>query len=83
MLKWIKVLLHTPNSSKEMIGEGTNIVQSIANAKSLYKELIAKAHPDKNRSKEELVKFLTEEINNSRYNYCELLKLKQRVETEL
>lgn len=69
--------------SSVSVGEETNIVQSIAKAKALYKELIAKAHPDRNVSKAELAKILTEEINNNRYNYRELLKLKQRVETEL
>jgi len=80
MVKWIKRMLF---SSSVSVGEETNIVQSIAKAKALYKELIAKAHPDRNASKAELAKILTEEINNNRYNYRELLKLKQRVETEL
>jgi phosphopantothenate synthetase len=80
MLKWIsKIFPLSPTS----VREENNIVQSIAKAKTLHRELISKAHPDKNPSKEELAKVLTEEINNNRYNYRELLKLKQRIETEL
>lgn len=82
ILSYFKALLR-PSSQKMCTREETNIVQSIVNAKSLYKELIAKAHPDRNTFKEDLAKALTEEINNNRYNYRELLKLKQRVETEL
>ena len=47
------------------------------------KELIIKAHPDRNQTKEELAKSLTEDINNNRYNYHELLILKERIQKEL
>ena len=80
MLKWISKIFHLSSTS---VREENNIVQSIAKAKALHRELISKAHQDKNPSKEELAKVLTEEINNNRYNYRELLKLKQRIETEL
>lgn len=83
MLKWLKVIFCFSSPSKEIVGEEVNVVQSIASAKSLYKQLLVKAHPDRNTSKQELAKTLTEEINNNRYNYRELLKLKQRIETEL
>ena len=80
MLKWISKIFHLSSTS---VKEENNIVQSIAKAKALHRVLISKAHPYKNPSKEELAKVLTEEINNNRYNYRELLKLKQRIETEL
>lgn len=65
------------------IDEGLNVVEGISKAKTLYKELIRKAHPDRHPQKEELAKEITEAINNNRYNYRGLLELKKRVETEL
>lgn len=65
------------------IDEGLNVVEGISKAKTLYKELIRKAHPDRHPQKEELAKVITEAINNNRYNYRGLLELKKRVETEL
>lgn len=49
----------------------------------LYKELIKKSHPDKHPQKEKLAKEIAELVNNNRYNYRELLKLKERIENEL
>lgn len=65
------------------IDEGLNVVEGISKAKTLYKELIRKAHPDRHPQKEELAKEITEAINNNRHNYRGLLELKKRVETEL
>ena len=61
---------------KMHIDEGLNVVEGISKAKTLYKELIIKAHPDRNTQKEELAKEITEAINNNRYNYRGLLELK-------
>ena len=63
--------------------EGLNVIDSMVKAKTLYKELIIKAHPDRNQTKEELAKSLTEDINNNRYNHHELLVLKERIQKEL
>ena len=63
--------------------EGLNVVEGISKAKSLYRELILKAHPDRHATKEGLAKELTELINMHKYNYRELVKLKERVENEL
>ena len=68
---------------KVKIDEGLNVVDGISKAKKLYKELILKSHPDKHPEKEELAKEFTEQINNNRYNYRELLKLKERIDNEL
>ena len=68
---------------KESISESMNIVESIAGAKSLHKELVLKSHPDKHPDKEELAKEITNLVNENRYNYRELLKLKGRIENEL
>lgn len=79
MLKWLKKFF----ASSEQSHEELNIVNSIANAKQLYKELIVKAHPDKHPNNVELAQSLTESINENRYNYNELLKLKSIIENEL
>ena len=79
MLKWLKKFF----ASSKQAHEELNIVNSIANAKQLYKELIVKAHPDKHPNNVELAQSITESINNNRYNYNELLKLKTIIENEL
>lgn len=68
---------------KVNIDEGLNVVEGISKAKKLYKELILKSHPDRHPEKEELAKDITEQININRYNYRELLKLKERIDNEL
>lgn len=83
MFNWFKRLFISHKKRNEMISESTNIVESIASAKSLHKELIRKAHPDKNPKKVELAQEITELLNMNRYNYRELLKLKERIENEL
>lgn len=79
MFRWIKNLF----SKQDYKDESLNVVASIGKAKSLYKDLIVKAHPDKHPSQSELATTLTKLINKNRYNYSELLKIKNRIETEL
>lgn len=50
---------------------------------STKKELIKKSHPDKHPQKEKLAKEIAALVNDNRYNYRELLKLKERIENEL
>lgn len=79
MFRWVKNLF----SKKEYKDESLNVVASIGKAKSIYKDLIIKAHPDKHPNQSELATTLTELINKNKYNYSELLKIKKRIETEL
>lgn len=65
------------------VREEVNVVESMAKAKSLYKELILKAHPDRHTDKVDLAQSITEEINKNRHNYQGLLKLKELIEKEL
>lgn len=84
MIKWIeRIVCFFSKKQKHATDAGLNVVDSMVKAKSLYKELIIKAHPDKNQAKEELAKSITEEINNNRYNYHELLIIKKRIQNEL
>ena len=59
MFRWIKKLF----SKLDYKDESLNVVASIGKAKSLYKELIVKAHPDKHPNQLELATTLTELIN--------------------
>lgn len=68
---------------RSKVREEVNVVESMAKAKPLYKELILKAHPDRHIDKADLAQSITEEINKNRYNYQELLKLKDLIESEL
>jgi hypothetical protein len=81
MISWIKRLFY--KKENESVKESINVVASIGKAKSLYKDLIIKAHPDKHPNQSELATTLTELINKNRYNYSELLKIKKQIETEL
>lgn len=83
MFRWFKRFFISYKNRKDAIKESVNVVESIANAKVLHKELIRKAHPDKNSEKVELAQELSELINLNRFNYRELLKLKERIEKEL
>lgn len=68
---------------RSKVREEVNVVESMAKAKSLYKELIRKAHPDRHVDKVELAQTITEEINKNRYNYQELLRIKGLIDSEL
>lgn len=68
---------------RSKVREEVNVVESMAKAKSLYKELILKAHPDRHIDKADLAQSITEEINKNRYNYQELLRIKDLIESEL
>ena len=83
MFGWFKRLILSRKNRNKAIAESVNVVESIASAKPLHKELICKAHPDKNPTKIELAQEISELININRYNYRELLILKERVEKEL
>jgi len=63
--------------------ETFNVVVSIAKAKTLYKELIFLAHPDKHQTKIVIATELTSLITRNKFNYRELLMLKERVKKEL
>ena len=63
--------------------ESTNVVNGIAKARKLYKELILKVHPDRNQEQKEIAEELIQRINENKYNYEALLLLKQEIEEKL
>lgn len=77
IIRWIKRLLHKSNN--ESVNEGVNVVDSICKAKSLYKELIKFAHPDRHPDNSDYFKEMTDRINANRYNYNELMKIKKEL----
>ena len=78
MISWFKNLFNKKNK-KDSVFEGINVVESIGKAKSLYKELIKLAHPDRHPDREEYYQELTDRINANRYKYNELLKIKEEL----
>lgn len=60
-----------------------NIVDSIVKAKKLYKELIVRAHPDRNPNNIELAKSLSQLIVQNKFNYEELMKIKEIINEKL
>lgn len=59
--------------------ESKNVVDGMVKANKLYKELIIKAHPDRNQDKRILAEKITEKLINNKHNYAELLKLKDEI----
>lgn len=80
-MNWFRKILHRKNL--EIPDESINVVESIGKAKALYKDLIIKAHPDRNPKNVELATSITDQLNSNRFNYRELLKLKTIIETKL
>lgn len=80
-MNWFRKILHRKNL--EIPDESINVVASIGKAKALYKDLIIKAHPDRNPNNVELATSITDQLNSNRFNYRELLRLKTIIETEL
>ncbi len=79
LTKYFRWLFPAKNKTTESI----NIVNSIAKAKKLHKELILYAHPDRHPNNHELATRLSEQINENRFNYSELLKLQDIVNKKL
>lgn len=63
--------------------ESRNVVDGMAKARRLYKELAIKAHPDRNPHKRELAEEITARLTNNKFNYMALLELKKEIEKKL
>lgn len=77
MKNWLNNLFRKQNT--ESINEGLNVVSGISKAKALYKELIILAHPDKHPDEVEYYQEITDRITANRYNYNELVKIKNEL----
>ena len=65
------------NGEKDI--DAANIVQSMSKAKTLYKELVKLAHPDRNPQKRELAEEFTQLLNQARFDYRKLLILQKQI----
>ena len=74
-------LFYSKNHSTD--DEAYNVVESMAKAKHLYKELIKQAHPDKHPNNKDVAEELTTMINSNRFNYRELLMTQHLVNDKL
>ena len=63
--------------------QNINVVDSIVKARALYKQLVIKAHPDKNPEKRELAEEITQQLTSNKRNYQELLRIKKIIEEQL
>ena len=91
---YLKRFLRRKNLRKRVMADGSNdysktaknIAQSIANSRSLYKELIGKTHPDRfvnDPQKQKKAAEIASLITASKRNYNELIVLKERINDEL
>ena len=83
IFKYLLRFFRRKRKKVKMTHEEVNVVESVVKAKKLYKELILKAHPDRYVDKMEVAQSFTEKVNANRFNYRELLKLKELIEKEL
>lgn len=56
-----------------------NVVDGMVKARMLYKELAAKAHPDRNPDRREEAENLMRRITASRFDYAALVALRKEV----
>lgn len=63
--------------------ESINVVDSMVKARSLYKELCAIAHPDRNQDKRDIAEEIMKRIVASKRNYSILLALQKEVKEKL
>jgi dephospho-CoA kinase len=79
--------LETKNikDSKKNTIDMDNLMNSIHNSRTLYKELIKKCHPDRfiNDNKQKNAEEIFQEITKNERNYEKLSSLKLRAENEL
>ncbi len=62
--------------------ESGNVIDGMVKAKLLYKKLSVMAHPDRNPKCREKAEEIMKHLNENRFNYSELVKLKDKIETE-
>lgn len=83
MLRFIRKLLGLKPKSVAVNYQNINVVDSIVKARALYKQLVIKAHPDKNPEKRELAEEITQQLTSNKRNYQELLRIKKIIEEQL
>lgn len=82
MFQYLKSLFRC-KKKKNTEHHEVNVVDSIVKAKQLYKQLIVRAHPDRNPNNIELAKSLSQQIVQNKFNYEELVKIKKIINEKL
>lgn len=63
--------------------ESKNVVAGMVKARKLYKDLVIKAHPDKHPDKCVVAEDITSRLTRCKYDYAELLKLRDEIQKKL
>lgn len=63
--------------------ECLNVVNGIAKAKTLYKELCVLAHPDKHPGKETIAEEIIQRVTANKHNHSALVEIKKEVYEKL
>ena len=78
----IKVFKWFQRRKKKPSDEYMNVVTGMGKARSLYRRLVTIAHPDRHPNEEERYTEIMNRITANRYNYNELLKIKEEITSE-
>ena len=68
---------------KETVDEAINVVNSISQAKRLYKKLASECHPDKfalDKEKYDLATDIFQRLSDNKYNYKVLTELDREIQ---
>lgn len=68
---------------KDTIDEAINVVNSISQAKRLYKKLASECHPDKftlDKEKYDLATDIFQRLSDNKYNYKVLIELDSEIQ---
>jgi len=84
MITFIKRIVNRVRFKKQVRSdESINVVNSMAKARHLYKELSLKAHPDRNQTQSEIAEDLMQKLVDNKLNYAGLLALKKEIKEKL
>jgi sensor histidine kinase YesM len=76
---FIIIKFYSKKLSKKVIDDIATSISKKDELEKIYKELTKKVHPDKNLDRIELAEEYSRKINEHRYNYNELKKLEQEI----
>lgn len=74
------------SKEKEVVDEAINVVNSISQAKRLYKKLSLECHPDKfalDKEKYDLATDIFQRLSSNKYNYRALTELDSEIQQQL
>lgn len=63
--------------------QSINVVDSIVKAHDLYKQLVIKAHPDRNPNNKEVAEELMKLLTSNKHNYSQLIRIEKLINEKL